>query len=97
MSWQLTQTDASVAGPATMIDATGGVNGRGTVSGTLTGSSIRFSMSVPARGFDNPYASCSASVSGEAQASSSSITGTYSGSNSCSGAIASGQFTLNKQ
>jgi hypothetical protein len=36
-------------------------------------------------------------VSGDGQASSSSLTGTYAGSSSCGGSIGSGSFTLNKQ
>lgn len=96
MSWQLTQTDASFSGTVTMTDTGTGLNGRGSVSGTASGSSIRFSINVAAGGFDSPYASCTASIAGDGQASASSITGTYAGSNSCSGAISSGQLTLNK-
>ena len=97
LTWQLTQTGTSLTGTLVITDTGTGYSGRGTVSGTLSGSSIGFSMSVPSGGFDGPYASCTASLSGDGQATSSSIMGTYSGSNSCSGAIASGQLTLNKQ
>ena len=97
MSWQLSQTDTSFSGTLTMTDTVAGVTGRGSVSGTVSGSSIRFSINVPAGGFASPYAACTASVSGEGQASLSTVTGTYSGSNSCSGAITSGQLTLSKQ
>lgn len=97
MSWQLTQTDTSFSGTMTMTDAGTGVMGQGSVSGTVSGASIHFSIRVAAGGFPSPYESCTADVTGDGQASSSTITGTYSGSNSCSGAIASGQLTLNKQ
>ena len=97
MSWQLTQADTSISGTVTITDTGTGVNGRGSISGTLSGSSIRFSIAIPAGGFDSPFASCSATVSGDAQASASSLTGTYTGSNSCAGSIGSGSFTLNKQ
>lgn len=97
LTWQLTQSGMSLSGTLVMTDTATGYSGRGTVSGTVTGSSVQFSMTVPAGGFDVPYGSCTANVSGAGQATSSSITGTYSGSNSCSGAIASGQLTLNKQ
>jgi hypothetical protein len=97
MSWQLTQADTSISGTATITDTGTGVTGRGSISGTLSGSSLRFSIAIPARGFDSPFESCSATVSGDAQASASTLTGTYTGSNSCAGSIASGSFTLNKQ
>ena len=97
MSWQLTQADAAISGTATIIDTATGVSGRGSVSGTASGSAIRFSIAIPAGGFDSPFASCSATISGDAQASRSSLTGTYTGSNSCAGSIGSGSFTLNKQ
>jgi hypothetical protein len=97
MGWQVTQADTSFSGTVTLMDTSTGFTGRGSVSGTVSGSSIHFSITVPAGGFEGPLASCTASVSGDAQASSSSITGTYSGSNSCSGTITSGQLTLTKQ
>ena len=55
---------------------------------------MHFSISVPAGGFDSPFGSCTASVSGDAQATSSAINGTYSGVNSCTGAITAGQVAL---
>ncbi|HVH26628.1 MAG TPA: hypothetical protein VM818_07715 [Vicinamibacterales bacterium] len=97
MSWQLTQTGASFSGTLTMTDAASGSHGRGSVSGTVSGPAVRFTMTVPAGGFDDPWTACSADVSGNAQATSSSITAAYSGSNSCTGTIASGQLTLNRQ
>ena len=96
MKWQLTQADTSFSGTVTMTDASTGVTGGGSVSGTVSGSSINFSISVPAGGFDSPYASCTAELSGDGQITAS-ITATFAGSNSCTGAITSGQLTLNKQ
>ena len=68
-------------------------------SGVLSvGASLEFEeLGVPAGGFDSPYASCTAEVSGDGQISTASITGTFAGSNSCTGTITSGQLTLNKQ
>jgi hypothetical protein len=96
MTWRITQTSTSVSGTLTMTDGTTNVSARGLISGTVTGSAIHFSMSVPAGGFDNPFSSCTADVSGDAQMSSSAMTGTYSGVNSCTGAITSGQLTLSR-
>jgi hypothetical protein len=97
MTWQITQSGTSFSGNLTMSDSATNVTGRGSVSGTVSGSTIQFSISVPAGGFDSPYASCSSSVSGSGTVASTSITGTYSGSNTCTGTIGSGQLTLNKQ
>ena len=100
MTWQLTQSGSSFSGSLTMTDSSTNVTGRGTVSGSVSGSSLQFSLSVPTGGFDAPYGGCSATVSGTATASSTTITGTYSGSSTgpCSTAtIASGQLTLSKQ
>jgi len=97
MTWQLSQADTSISGSVTMTDTATGINGRGSITGTLSAGAIRFSITVPAGGFDSPFASCSATVSGDGQASSSSLTGTYAGTNSCAGSIGSGSFTLNKQ
>ena len=97
MAWQITHTGTAFSGTATMTDTTTGLTGRGSVSGTISGSSVRFTVTVAAGGFDSPFASCTASVTGDAQASASSITGTYTGSSSCGGTIGSGKLTLNKQ
>jgi len=97
MTWQITQSGTSVSGTMTMTDTSTKVTGRGTISGTVSGSSLQFTVSVLAGGFDNPYNACSANVAGNATISTSSLSGTYDGSSSCSGAITSGQLTLNKQ
>jgi hypothetical protein len=94
MTWQITQSGTSFAGTMTMTDAATNASGRGSISGSLSGASMHFSISVPVGGFDAPFASCGADVSGDAQISSSSITGAYAGQNSCTGSITSGQLTL---
>jgi hypothetical protein len=96
LSWQLSESGTSFSGSATISDTRTGITGRGSISGTVSGASITFSISIPAGGFDSPFGSCSANISGTGQASSSSITGIYSGSNSCSGDLGSGQFTVTK-
>lgn len=101
MTWTLTQTASSFSGIITMSDRASGATGRGSVSGSVSGTSVQFSLTIPSGGFDPPNASCSATVSGTATASTSALSGTYtgsvSGSDSCAGAITSGQFNLNKQ
>lgn len=96
MAWQITQTGTSFSGTLTLLDSATGSGGHGSVTGSLSGASIHFSISIPAGGFDEPFASCTADVSGDGQVSASSITGTYAGSNSCTGSVGSGGLTLAK-
>jgi hypothetical protein len=96
MTWILTQNDSSFSGTVTMRDTASGVTGTGTVSGTVSGSALQFSLSVPAGGFSSGGA-CSATVAGSGTATASAISGSYAGSNSCVGSLSSGQLTLNKQ
>jgi hypothetical protein len=97
MTWQLTQSNSTVSGTAT-IDANG-TGGRGSVTGTLSGSSLQFTLTFPAGSFDAPYAACATTVSGTSNASATVLSGTYTGSSTGSSecrAIGTGQFTLNK-
>ena len=96
MSWQITQSGGSFSGTLTMLDEDNGINGRGSVSGSVSGASIQFSISIPVGGFDGSFAPCAADASGSGAASSSTITGSYAGGNSCTGAVTSGQLTLTK-
>lgn len=96
MTWVLSQNGTTVSGTMTMSDQSSGTTGRGTISGTVTGSSLQFTLTVPAGGFDTPYAACSTNVNGTASVTATAISGTYTGSSSCQ-AIATGQFNLNKQ
>ena len=97
MTWQITESGGSFNGPVTMTDAATKVTGRGNVTGTVSGASIRFSMAVPAGGFDAPYSGCTADATGEGQVNGNAISGTFQGSSSCGGTITSGQLALTRQ
>jgi hypothetical protein len=98
MTWQIASATASgFSGALTMTDAASHVSGRGTVSGSLSGTSIQFSLTVSAGGFSPPFNTCTAVGTGEGTVTQTSITATYTGTNSCSGPITSGQLTLTKQ
>ncbi len=97
MRWELTQSGSQFSGMFTMRDADTGVNGQGSVTGTATASSITFSLTVGAGGFEPPFATCTSTVSGTANVSSTVLDGTYTGTNSCTGTVSSGQLTLNRQ
>jgi hypothetical protein len=91
---QVTQSGANLSGTMTMSVTT--VTGRGTLTGTVSGSTIHLTITIPAGGFDAPFASCTATVSGDGQATATSITATYTGTNSCSGPVTKGELTLSK-
>jgi hypothetical protein len=96
MTWRIEQSGASVSGTVALTDTTAGITGQGTVSGTVSGSSLAFTLRVPAGGFSEPWTGCTAEVTGSADVSGSSMSGNYKGSNSCTGVVSSGQFTLTK-
>jgi hypothetical protein len=97
LTWKITQSGTSVSGSASFTDAATGASGTGNVSGSLSGSTLSFTISIPAGGFPAPADACTASMQGSAQATSTSIDGTYTGTNSCTGPIQGGHFTLTKQ
>lgn len=97
LTWQVTQSGASFSGTLTARDTFTGVTGRGAVTGTLDGTALQFSMTIAAGGFDAPFDGCTTTASGQGTATASTVSATYSGTNSCSGAIASGQLALTKQ
>lgn len=94
---QITQSGASFSGSLTISDPGTGYSARGAIAGTVSASSVQFSMHIPAGGFDKPYSACTADLTGEGSSSASAMTGTYSGTNSCTGPITGGQLSLGRQ
>lgn len=72
--WTATQSGATVSGPATLVKGTTNVSATGTMSGTLSGSQLTLSYSVPA-GAVPVYLSCTITGSGSATATGQSISG----------------------
>jgi hypothetical protein len=97
MTWQIVQTGAELSGTFSMADTETGFGAQGTVTGSVSGSTVKFSLDVPVGGAEGPWAACSIRVAGELTAGDTSMTGMYSGSNSCSGPVTGGQVTLEKQ
>ncbi len=96
MTLQVTQAGATVSGTVTMSVTGTSITGRGTVTGTLSGTAIHLVITIPAGGFDAPYVSCNAGVSGDGEATASSISARYTGTNSCSGPVTGGRLDLTK-
>jgi len=97
MTWSLTQSGTAFSGGLAITDSSTGTKATGTVSGSISGSSFTFSLSVPAGGADGALGSCSATASGQGSVSGASLSGSYTGTNSCSGTISTGSLTLSRQ
>ena len=93
MTWQMTQTGTNVTGAMEMTGFKG--TGQMMISGAIAGQTMTFSMNIPAGGM--PESGCAATGNGTAQMNGNTMTGTYSGSNTCSGAISNGHFTLSRK
>ncbi len=95
VSLTITQTGANVTGTATLSDQrNGSVIGTGNISGTLNGPTLTFTITTHS-------SSCTITLTGTTTGIVTSnvnqMSGTYTGTNSCSGPIANGLFTLAKQ
>jgi hypothetical protein len=74
VTWTVSQTGSAVTGPATVIKPALNVPATGTMNGTLVGSQLTLTYSVPA-GSVPVYLSCMITASGSATASSQTISG----------------------
>ena len=97
MTWQLTQTGAQVTGTFSATDDTSGIAVTGDVSGTLSDTTLPVRMNTPPGRLPAPFTNCSISSEGTAQVTATTINGTYTGRNSCTGTFGSGRFSLTKQ
>jgi len=97
MIWVITQNGSAFTGTVTATDTSQAITGHGSLTGTVSNTSIHYSLSFPAGAFDPPDAACTATVSGDGNFSATALNGTYTGTNSCHGLISGGQVTLTKQ
>jgi hypothetical protein len=97
MTWTLAQTGTSVNGPVVIALPTGVVLMNGTVTGTLSGTSLGFTVTVPAGGIVS-QPGCSGQIAGANMVvSSTTMTGAYSVVNStCTTGLTNGTFTLTR-
>jgi hypothetical protein len=97
MTWTLTQTGLSVAGPVVIALPTGLVLMNGTVAGTLSGTTLAFTVTVPPGGIVQ-QPGCSGQIAGaNTVMSSTTMNGAYSIVNStCATGLTNGTFTLTR-
>ncbi len=90
MTWQLTQSGSMVTGSMSFSGMQGG--GPGFFSGTMSGDDMTVTMDLPMGSMMSSV--CSARATGTARVSGMMMTGTYSGSNSCTGSFMNGHMTM---
>jgi hypothetical protein len=98
MTWTLTQAASAVNGPVVIGVPTGIVLVNGILAGTLSGTTLTYSISVPPGGV-NGQPGCSGLIAGSTNvATSTTMNGSYNlTSSTCSTGFTSGTFTLTKQ
>ena len=99
MTWTLTQSGASITGSFFAVEpAPHRTQYRGTISATLSGTSLVYSIEVP-KGSIVGLPNCFVSIHGVGVASASAIVGTYAGDTGkdCIGQFANGLLSLAKQ
>ena len=93
MTWQLTQSGSTVTGSMSFSGMQGGRPG--SFSGTMSGDDMTLTMDLPSGSMMS--SGCSARATGTARVSGTTMTGTYGGSNSCTGAFTNGQMTMTRR
>ncbi len=97
MTWQLTENGSAVTG--SMSFSGSGMQGRlpGSFLGTMSGDDMTFTMDMPTSSMMSSGCSARATGTAHVNRATMTMTGTYSGANSCSGAFATGQVTMTRR
>ena len=97
MTWQLTQNGSTVTGPMSFSGS--GMQGRmpGSFLGTMSGDDMTFTMDMPTSSMMSSGCSSRATGTAHVNRTTMTMTGTYSGSNSCTGSFANGQMTMTRR
>lgn len=93
----LTQTGQAVSGPVRGLDVLSRATFNGTLSGTLAGATLAFTIRIP-KGGVVAFPNCGITIQASSQIVAGTLmTGSYTGTNSCTGPISNGQFILEKE
>jgi hypothetical protein len=97
MTWQLTQNGSTVTGPMSFSGSGMQVRMAGSFLGTMSDDDMTFTMDMPTGSMMSPGCSSRATGTAHVNRTTMTMTGTYSGSNSCSGTFANGQMTMTRR
>ena len=97
MTWQLTETGSTMTGAMSFSGT--GMQGRmpGSFLGTMSGDDMTFAMGLTTGSMMSSGCSSNATGTARVNRTTMTMTGPYSGSNSCSGAFTNGQMTMNRR
>ena len=97
MTWPLTQSGSTVTG--SMSFSGSGMQGRmpGSFLGTMSGDDMTFAMDMPTSSMMSSGCSSRAAGAAHVNRTTMTMTGTYSGSNSCTGSFTNGQMTMTRR
>jgi len=97
MTWPLTQSGSTVTGP--MQFSGSGMQGRmpGAFSGVMTGDDMTFTMEMTVGSMMTAGCSSRATGTGRVNRTTMTMTGTYVGVHSCTGAFTNGQMTMTRR
>jgi hypothetical protein len=95
MTWQLIQNGNAVTGSMTFSGMPNGMAGRFT--GTMDADDMTFTMDMPMGTMMSGGCAATARGTAHLDRTTMTMTGTYSGSNSCSGAFAGGQMNMSRR
>ena len=88
--------DVAVRNDAVVVHG-GSMGPPGTFAGTMSGDDMTFAMDMPSNSMMATGCSSRATGTAHVNRTTMTMTGTYSGSNSCSGAYTSGQMTMTRR
>ena len=97
MTWQLTENGSIETGPMTFSGSGMKERTPGTFLGAMSGDDMTFMMDMPSNSMMSTGCSSRATGTAHVNRTTMTMTGTYSGSNSCSGAYTSGQMTMTRR
>jgi hypothetical protein len=96
MIWTLTHTGNTVSGPVVVTLPSGLVLLNGALSGTLSGSQLMYTITVPSGGIPS-QPGCTGQLGGSGSATNTTLTGSYNVvTSTCTTPFSSGTFTLTK-
>jgi hypothetical protein len=97
LTWVVEQAGDGFSGTLALVDGVTGTEAIGTVSGIVVGTVVRFTMQLPVGALERPFQSCSTAVDGEGTLEGAVLSGTYAGTNSCTGRIGAGRLALSRR